>query len=167
MCVFMPLIWPLVHRHAHVSSLVPQLSIFVATNCCCTIYCSKMFSSVFVFVCRNMLLVLLGTAVAPSRPREEGGTYWGYTTRLASSLKEVFSGCPFEVRYQTLAPYLFSPYCLTKTRMCPPCLLNGVLTSTREVTITNWERQNAVQFQSTTKNSSCQPSDISLLSSGE
>ena len=39
---------------------------------------------------------LLGRAVAPSRPREEEGTYWGYITRLAPSLQAVFSSSSFE-----------------------------------------------------------------------
>lgn len=38
-----------------------------------------------------------GLAVAPSAPREEGGLYWGYTTRVAGNLPEVFAGCPFKV----------------------------------------------------------------------
>lgn len=36
-----------------------------------------------------------GRAVAPSTPREKNGTYWGYTTRLAQSLSQVWSECPF------------------------------------------------------------------------
>jgi methyltransferase len=35
------------------------------------------------------------TAVSPNDPREKFGLYWGYRTRLARSLGEVFSGCPF------------------------------------------------------------------------
>ena len=35
------------------------------------------------------------TAVSPSEPRERYGLYWGYRTRLARSLGEVLSGCPF------------------------------------------------------------------------
>ena len=38
---------------------------------------------------------LKGTVVAPSAPREHDGTYWGYTVRMAKSLKEVFDGCPW------------------------------------------------------------------------
>lgn len=38
-----------------------------------------------------------GVAVAPSAPREEGGLYWGYTTRVAGNLPEMFAGCPFKV----------------------------------------------------------------------
>jgi hypothetical protein len=43
--------------------------------------------------------VLLGSAVPPSRPREEDGSYWGYTVRLASSLRGVFGGSSFEVTF--------------------------------------------------------------------
>lgn len=40
-----------------------------------------------------------GTIVSPSTPRETNGTYWGYMTRMASSINEVFDGCPFEGGY--------------------------------------------------------------------
>lgn len=40
-----------------------------------------------------------GTVVSPSAPRETDGTYWGYTTRMASSINAVFDGCPFEGGY--------------------------------------------------------------------
>jgi predicted SPOUT superfamily RNA methylase MTH1 len=40
-----------------------------------------------------------GVAVAPSAPREELGLYWGYSTRLAASLGEVFEKCPFPEGY--------------------------------------------------------------------
>ena len=36
-----------------------------------------------------------GKVVSPSAPREDNGTYWGYTTRLASSIHAVFDECPF------------------------------------------------------------------------
>lgn len=42
---------------------------------------------------------LRGTVVSPSAPREDDGTYWGYTTRLAASINEVFDGCPFDGGY--------------------------------------------------------------------
>ena len=38
---------------------------------------------------------LKGVVVSPATPREQDGTYWGYTTRLASSLADVLHGCPF------------------------------------------------------------------------
>ncbi|KIW07762.1 uncharacterized protein PV09_01690 [Verruconis gallopava] len=38
-------------------------------------------------------------AVDPAEPREEGGYYWGYTVRQASSLSSVFTESPFEQGY--------------------------------------------------------------------
>jgi predicted SPOUT superfamily RNA methylase MTH1 len=43
---------------------------------------------------------LKGIIVAPSTPKNETGTYWGYTIRLANSLSSVFSQCPFEKGYE-------------------------------------------------------------------
>jgi predicted SPOUT superfamily RNA methylase MTH1 len=40
-----------------------------------------------------------GSVVSPSAPREDNGTYWGFTTRLASSINDVFEGCPYENGY--------------------------------------------------------------------
>ncbi len=40
-----------------------------------------------------------GIVVSPSAPREDNGMYWGYTTRLASSINDVFDGCPFDGGY--------------------------------------------------------------------
>lgn len=37
------------------------------------------------------------TVASQKAPRETAGIYWGYRVRLASGLKEVFDGCPFEV----------------------------------------------------------------------
>lgn len=37
--------------------------------------------------------------MSPSAPREDDGTYWGYTTRLASSINAVFDDCPYEGGY--------------------------------------------------------------------
>ena len=42
---------------------------------------------------------LVATAVAPSTPREEGGYYWGYTVRPASSLSAIFTESPFDGGY--------------------------------------------------------------------
>jgi methyltransferase len=39
---------------------------------------------------------LHGTVVSPSLVTERDGTYWGYTVRLASSIKAVFDECPYE-----------------------------------------------------------------------
>lgn len=36
-----------------------------------------------------------GTPVSPNTPREAYGIYWGYQTRVAKSLGEVFSSCPY------------------------------------------------------------------------
>ena len=36
-----------------------------------------------------------GVVVSPSAPREDDGTYWGFTTRMASSISAVFEECPF------------------------------------------------------------------------
>ncbi|KAG5184899.1 putative RNA methyltransferase, partial [Tribonema minus] len=40
-----------------------------------------------------------GTAVAASRPREERGLYWGYSTRLAATLGDVIAGGPYAGGY--------------------------------------------------------------------
>mmetsp|Transcript_16539 Transcript_16539/g.18372 ORF Transcript_16539/g.18372 Transcript_16539/m.18372 type:complete len:500 (+) Transcript_16539:127-1626(+) len=39
---------------------------------------------------------LKGVVVSPSAPRETDGTYWGYTTRVAQNLTDVFKNCPFD-----------------------------------------------------------------------
>lgn len=44
---------------------------------------------------KNGRKFLLGKAVSPIVPREEEGSYWGYTTRYASSFNEIFSNCSF------------------------------------------------------------------------
>jgi predicted SPOUT superfamily RNA methylase MTH1 len=38
-------------------------------------------------------------AVSPDTPREETGYYWGYSTRMASSLSAVFTECPYDGGY--------------------------------------------------------------------
>lgn len=40
-----------------------------------------------------------GRVVSPNAPKEDDGTYWGYTTRLASSIKAVFDECPYDGGY--------------------------------------------------------------------
>jgi methyltransferase len=40
-----------------------------------------------------------GKVVSPSTPREDDGTYWGYTTRLAESIYDAINACPFEEGY--------------------------------------------------------------------
>eukprot|EP00979_Chaetoceros_neogracilis_P008808 scaffold1972_cov265-Chaetoceros_neogracile.AAC.22 len=42
---------------------------------------------------------LRGKVVSPSEPRERDGTYWGYTTRMASSIKAIFDEAPFPGGY--------------------------------------------------------------------
>ena len=43
--------------------------------------------------------VIKGSVVSPAAPREDNGMYWGYTTRFANSIHEVFDGCPFDGGY--------------------------------------------------------------------
>ena len=43
--------------------------------------------------------IMKGTVVSPTTPRDEGGMYWGYTTRLASSINAIFEECPYEGGY--------------------------------------------------------------------
>lgn len=40
-----------------------------------------------------------GQIVPPSLPRSETGVYWGYSVRLASSLSEIFTKCPYPKGY--------------------------------------------------------------------
>ena len=40
-----------------------------------------------------------GKVVSPSAPREDDGTYWGYTVRMADSLKNALDECPYEGGY--------------------------------------------------------------------
>ena len=40
-----------------------------------------------------------GKVVSPSAPREHDGTYWGYSVRMASSIKAIFDEAPFENGY--------------------------------------------------------------------
>ena len=42
---------------------------------------------------------LKGKVVSPNEPRERDGTYWGYTTRMASSIKAIFDEAPFPGGY--------------------------------------------------------------------
>ncbi|KAL8949343.1 MAG: hypothetical protein Q9222_004548 [Ikaeria aurantiellina] len=42
---------------------------------------------------------ILGSAVAPSQPREEAGYYWGYNVRSASSLSAVITECAYPDGY--------------------------------------------------------------------
>lgn len=40
--------------------------------------------------------VVRGKVVSPTLPRETDGTYWGYTTRLASSITQIFEDSPYK-----------------------------------------------------------------------
>lgn len=40
-----------------------------------------------------------GKIVSPSLPLAETGVYWGYTVRIAKSLTDVFTKCPYEDGY--------------------------------------------------------------------
>ena len=40
-----------------------------------------------------------GIVVSPTTPRDQDGIYWGYTTRMASSIKAIFDECPYEGGY--------------------------------------------------------------------
>lgn len=51
--------------------------------------------------------VLFGQLAKPSSPRETEGTYWGYTTRLASSISQVFKDGPYGVRSIPCVSYLY------------------------------------------------------------
>jgi len=42
---------------------------------------------------------LKGKVVSPSAPREHDGTYWGYSVRMASSIKSIFDEAPYESGY--------------------------------------------------------------------
>jgi Putative RNA methyltransferase len=42
---------------------------------------------------------MAGKVVSPAAPREDNGTYWGYTTRIANSIQKVFEECPFDGGY--------------------------------------------------------------------
>ncbi|KAF4028115.1 putative RNA methyltransferase [Phytophthora infestans] len=42
---------------------------------------------------------MVGKLVSSAEPREQLGVYWGYTTRVASSLSNVWTDCPFAGGY--------------------------------------------------------------------
>ena len=60
--------------------------------------------------------VLFGQLAESASPREQQGTYWGYTTRLASTLSQVFADSPFEVH----------------THNCCACITNAQASSTAQ-----------------------------------
>ena len=40
--------------------------------------------------------------VSPSEPRTAAGLYWGYTTRIAGNISQVFTGCPHQAGYDLM-----------------------------------------------------------------
>ncbi|KAL9264950.1 putative methyltransferase C9orf114 [Drosera capensis] len=51
---------------------------------------------------RRLDPAVLHQIVSPLTPRDEGGMYWGYRVRHASSLSSVFEECPYEGGYDYL-----------------------------------------------------------------
>ena len=43
--------------------------------------------------------IMKGKVVSPSAPRERDGTYWGYSVRMASSIKSIFDEAPYNGGY--------------------------------------------------------------------
>ena len=46
--------------------------------------------------------VVRGSVVSPSEPRTAAGLYWGYTTRIAEDISQVFTGCPHRTGYDLM-----------------------------------------------------------------
>ena len=46
--------------------------------------------------------VIRGNVVSPSEPRTAAGLYWGYTTRIAENISQVFTGCPHQAGYDLM-----------------------------------------------------------------
>lgn len=46
--------------------------------------------------CPDSRKKLKGEIVSPVTPRAETGVYWGYTVRIANTLSQVFSQCPYK-----------------------------------------------------------------------
>ena len=46
--------------------------------------------------------VVRGSVVSPSEPRTTAGLYWGYTTRIAEDISQVFTGCPHRTGYDLM-----------------------------------------------------------------
>ncbi|GAB7353598.1 hypothetical protein MBLNU459_g4019t1 [Dothideomycetes sp. NU459] len=49
--------------------------------------------------CMGGAMPLSADAVSPDAPREEAGYYWGYSTRMATSLSTIFTECPYDGGY--------------------------------------------------------------------
>ena len=43
-----------------------------------------------------------GTVVSPTEPRCSAGLCWGYTTRIADNISQVFTGCPHKQGYDLM-----------------------------------------------------------------
>ncbi len=43
--------------------------------------------------------IMEGTVVSPTAPRDKDRTFWGYTTRLTTSINAIFAECPYEGGY--------------------------------------------------------------------
>mmetsp|Transcript_13103 Transcript_13103/g.31873 ORF Transcript_13103/g.31873 Transcript_13103/m.31873 type:complete len:494 (+) Transcript_13103:114-1595(+) len=43
--------------------------------------------------------IMEGKVVSPTTPRDKDGIYWGYTTRMASSINAIFEECPYDGGY--------------------------------------------------------------------
>ena len=46
--------------------------------------------------------VVKGTVVSPTQPRVSAGMYWGYVTRCADTISQVFTGCPHKEGYDLM-----------------------------------------------------------------
>jgi predicted SPOUT superfamily RNA methylase MTH1 len=46
-----------------------------------------------------LFCAVVGTLVSSAEPREQTGVYWGYTARMAPSLRNVWEDCPFPGGY--------------------------------------------------------------------
>lgn len=71
--------------------------------------------------------VLFGQLAKPLSPRETEGTYWGYTTRLASTISQVFKDGPYGVRppfiaYDVLNMLSYHRVLYRCSRLDMPCI---------------------------------------------
>jgi predicted SPOUT superfamily RNA methylase MTH1 len=71
--------------------------------------------------------LLTAEAVDPAEPREEGGYYWGYTVRQASSLSAVFTECAYEDGYDVSIGT--SERGVSLSSIIPPATMSGNVTS--------------------------------------
>jgi len=52
-----------------------------------------------------------GKVVSPTTPRDTDGIYWGYTTRMASSINSIFEECPYAGGYDVSSIILLYILC--------------------------------------------------------